>query len=120
MKVKKIGNKLIDKIRGTTVNQYIKICVECGSTKISISEKTVNCKDCGVSHKRKNIIPNLKFRPSDLVRIIDSGKNSELVYKIEKINQDSEGVIHYVLKSKSSKITLFYHENSESHLEKSL
>ncbi len=119
MKVKKIGNKLIDKIRGTTVNQYIKICVECGSTRISISEKTVNCKECGMSHRRKNIIPHLKFQPSDLVRIIDSSKNSELVYKIEKVNQDSEGVIHYILKSKSSKITLFYHENSDSHLEKS-
>ena len=119
MKLKKIGNKWIDKIRGSTVNQHIKICVDCGSTKISISEKMIKCKDCGISRRRKNTITNLKFQPGDMVRIVDSEKGTKLVYKIEKINQDHEGTIHYMLKSKSSPITLFYHENSESYLEKS-
>ena len=117
MKGKKISNKWLSKIRNSPVDTKIKICVDCGSTKISITEKTITCKDCGTSHKRKEFA-HFKFQPGDLVRIIDSDKGANLIYKIEKINQDAEGVIHYILKSKSSPITLFYNENSDSHLEK--
>lgn len=117
MKGKKIGTNWISKLRGTPVNTKIKICIDCGSTKISINEKIIKCKSCGASHKRKEITHH-KFQPGDLVKIIDTDKGANLIYKIEKINQDGDGTVHYVLKSKSSPITLFYNENSESHLEK--
>ena len=117
MKGKKISNYWMSKLRGTPVNTKIKICIDCGSTKISINENVIKCKNCGTTHKRKEL-SNFKFQPGDLVRIIDSDKGADLIYKIEKINQDSDGTIHYILKSKSSPITLFYSENSESHLEK--
>ena len=113
-KIEKIWNS---KMRGTPVNTKIKICIDCGSTKISITEKLIKCKNCGASHKRKEF-SHYKFQPGDLVRIIDADKGANLIYKIEKINQDYDGTIHYILKSKSNPITLFYTENMGSHLEK--
>ena len=114
---KKIGTHWTGRLRGVSVNTRIKICIDCGSTKISIDEKAIKCKNCGASHKRREI-SSFKFQPGDMVRIIDSDRGANLIYKIEKINQDADGRIHYILKSKSSPITLFYTENSESHLEK--
>lgn len=108
----------MNRLRGDSpVNTRIKICIDCGSARISITEKSVKCKSCGASHRRKETY-GLKFQPGDLVRIIDSDKGADMVYKIERIRQDPEGVAHYVLKSKSSPITIFYNENSESGLEK--
>ena len=117
MNTKKFGKNWISKLRGRPVNTKIKICIDCGSTKISINEKIIKCKTCGASHKRKEF-SHFKFQPGDLVRIIDSDKGANLIYKIEKINQDLDGTIHYILKTKSNPITLFYTENKDSYLEK--
>lgn len=117
MKRKKIRNYWLGKLGSTPVNTRIKICIDCGSAKISINEKTVKCKNCGQSHKRVEAF-SFRFKPGDLVRITDPDKGNDLIYKIEKINQDPDGATHYVLKSKSSPITLFYSTSSESDLEK--
>lgn len=118
MKQKKIHHKLLNKIRGEAVHKEIKICVDCGSTKISINGKHIACKECGSSHRFAKEHISFKFHPGDLVQIIDSDKGASIIYKIAKISKDSDGIIHYTLKSKSSPITLFYHENSDSFLEK--
>ena len=71
MERKKISNYWKSRLRGTPVNTKIKICIDCGSTKISVSEKIIKCKNCGITHKRKEIT-HYKFQPGDLVKIIDS------------------------------------------------
>lgn len=100
---------------GTPVNTRIRICVDCGSARISISESDVRCKSCGARHRRRDV-SHLKFKPGDLVRIIDAGKDTGPTYKIEKVSQYSGG-IRYILRSKSSRITLSYIEGPESRLE---
>ncbi len=117
MKRKKIDVHWLNRLRGTPVNTKIRICIDCGDAKISITEKTITCKNCGTTHKRKEF-SNFEFQPGDRVRIADSDRGANLIYKIQKLRQDSDGVMHYILKSKSSPITLFYHENPESHLER--
>jgi len=58
-----------------------------------------------------------KFKNGDLVRIMDSEKDSNLTYTIKKIKKSKEGTILYLLKSEISRITLLYYENDESYLE---
>lgn len=57
------------------------------------------------------------FTKDDLVSIIDSKKNSDIIYKIKKM-KNHDGTNLYPLKSESSKILLLYYESNDSYLEK--
>ena len=58
------------------------------------------------------------FKKGDLVRLIDSEKNSDIIFKIKKMKKSHDGTKLYLLKSTSSKISLLYYESSDSYLEK--
>ena len=57
------------------------------------------------------------FKPGENVKIIDSEKDSNLIYNIKKIKKSKDGTTLYLLKSESSPITLLYYENKNSHLQ---
>ena len=114
--VKNIGKNL--KSGKRKINPKIRICLECGSTLTAVNHKKITCGNCGKS-KRFDNKPRISiFKKGDTVKIIDSEKNANLLYKIKKIKKSQEGTIQYLLKSKSSNISLLYHESDESHLEK--
>ena len=102
---------------GKKVNTKVKICVECGSIRTTISKKGIACTDCGAMKKFNNKATP-RFKKGDIVRIFEDGKDSELIYEIKKLKKASDGAQLYLLKSEKSKITLLYHESEESHLEK--
>ncbi len=104
------------RLRSAPVNTGIKICIDCGGAEISITEKSIKCKGCGAVHRRRWAL-NAKFQPGDLVRMVGADAGPDITYKIERISQDGDA-IHYILRSKSSPITLFYTEGPQSRLEK--
>jgi hypothetical protein len=55
------------------------------------------------------------FKPGDTVKIVDSKKDSNLVYTILEIKKSEDGTRLYLLKSNNSP-TLLYYENERSHL----
>ncbi len=114
----KIKNKMLSGLGRKTVKTGIRICVECGSTLISMEKNKISCKDCGSQRRFKNELFKSKFKTGDAVRIIDSENNSKLIFKIKKVKKSYDGLIYYLLKSESSDIALLYHENEESYLEK--
>ena len=72
-----------------------------------------------LSHfKHGIVIHEIGFKKGDLVRIIDSEKNSDIIYKIKKMKKSHDGTKLYLLKSTSSKILLLYYEDPFSYLEK--
>lgn len=96
----------------------VQICVDCGSTRTDINSKSITCRDCGIVRHFGNIPHESGFTKDDLVRIIDSKKNSDIIYKIKKMKKSRDGTKLYLLKSESSKILLLYYESTYSHLEK--
>lgn len=58
------------------------------------------------------------YKPGDKVQIIDSEKNSNLIYSIKKIKKSKDGTTLFLLKSDSSSITLLYYESEVSHIVK--
>ena len=101
----------------TSAGSKIKICDDCKSAEISITEDAILCKRCGAIYAREGI-PRLRFQPGDMVRVVDSGREPSMVYKIEKINQGPDGMMHYIMKCDSTPIILMYDEGSEHILEK--
>ena len=101
-----------------TVVSNVRICVDCGSTRTDINYKSITCRDCGTV-RHFDVTPHKPdFEKGDLVRIIDSEKNSDIIYKIKKTKKSHDGTKMYLLKSKSSKISLLYYESTDSYLEK--
>jgi len=70
-----------------------------------------------LSHFKHNA-HEIGFKKGDLVRIIDSEKNSYIIYKIKKMKKSHDGIKLYLLKSTSSKISVLYYESPYSYLEK--
>ena len=112
-----MGIKISLKKDRKPVNTKVRICVECGSIRTALNNKGITCLDCGVE-KKFNDQSKPKFQKGDLVRILEVGKDSELIYKIKKLKKSADGTQLYLLKSDKSKITLLYNESEESHLEK--
>jgi len=96
----------------------VRICVDCGSTRTDINYKSITCRDCGTVRHFDDNPHKAGFEKGDLVRIIDSEKNSDIIYKIKKTKKSHDGTKMYLLKSKSSKISLLYYESTNSYLEK--
>lgn len=87
------------------------------------------CKECGAVYGRADM-PELRFRPGDVVRIVDAdgepeggggaGEDGgeEKVYTVSKINQADDGTMRYMLRSASSAIMIDYVEGPETYLER--
>jgi len=101
-----------------TVVSNVRICVDCGSTITDINYKSITCRDCGTVRHFDDTPHKPGFEKGDLVRIIDSEKNLDIIYKIKKTKKSHNGTKMYLLKSKSSKTLLLYYESTNSYLEK--
>lgn len=112
-----MGIKISLKKDRNPINTNVRICVECGSINTAINNKGVKCLDCGAGKKFKDQKKPI-YKKGDKVRILYDGKDSERIYKIKKLKKSKDGNQLYLLKSDESKITLLYHEDEESHLEK--
>ena len=115
--------KITDKVaksfgKGKSINSKIRICVECGSLLVSIDEKKIFCRECGSTKKFQDGMYGSQFNIGDYVKIIDSSKNHNIIYKISKIKKSKEGIIQFLLKSESAEINLLYNESKDSILEK--
>ena len=114
-----IIHKIKENLTGSTLDPRLLICVECGSDQIVIEGNKFFCNNCGIKkHFKKHSHKTVYFKPGDLVRILEPGKSSDIVYKIRKIKKSQDGDTIYLLKSDQSDITLLYHENLNSHLER--
>ena len=100
------------------VQPNVRICVDCGSTMTDINDKRITCRDCGSVRHFDDTPHKPGFEKGDLVRIIDSEKNSDIIYKIKKTKKSHDGTKMYLLKSEPSKISLLYYESPDSYLEK--
>ena len=96
----------------------VRICVDCGSTRTDINYKSITCRDCGTVRYFGDTPHKPGFEKGDLVRIIDSEKNSDIIYKIKKTKKSHDGTKMYLLKSKSRGGLVLYHESTDSYLEK--
>jgi len=105
------------KKKDRSINTRVRICVECGSMRVSLTEKSIKCLDCGKKKSFKKILALSAFKKGDHVKIIDV-ENSNTIYKIKKMKQSEEGTPLYLLKSDSSNISLLFYESADSHLEK--
>jgi DNA-directed RNA polymerase subunit RPC12/RpoP len=114
-----IIHKIKKSLRSTALDPRLLICVECGSDQIVIKGNTFFCNNCGTKrHFKKQSHKAIFFKSGDLVKIVESGKPSDIVYKIRKMKKSQDGDTLYLLKSDNSDITLLYHESLNSHLER--
>jgi len=100
------------------VQPSVRICFDCGSSRTDIDSHSITCRDCGIVRGFNKNAHEINFKKDDLVRIIDSEKNSDIIYKIKKMKKAHDGTKLYLLKSTPRKISLLYYESSYSHLEK--
>ncbi|MCH7940782.1 MAG: hypothetical protein IH842_02280 [Thaumarchaeota archaeon] len=113
--------RLIDSLknrytRDNYVDPRVRICVECGSMTTEVYGKYVVCKECKVIRHFK--IKPSRFHPRDFVRIVEDGKDSEIIYRIKKIKKSNEGAILYVLKPESIDKEILYYEAKDAHLQR--
>jgi hypothetical protein len=57
------------------------------------------------------------FKAGEVVRIVDSEKNTTLVYTIKKLKKSHDGTILYLLETTSSPIKILFYQSKKSHLE---
>ncbi len=105
------------KKKDRSINDKVRICVECGSIRVVMNEKNIECLDCGIKRIFKNPLVLSSFKKGDMVKIIDI-EYSNTVYKIKKMKKSEDGTTLYLLKSDDSSISLLYYESEDSHLEK--
>lgn len=98
------------------VDRRIRFCVECGSTRVEVYGNYLACSECKAVRHFK--VKPAHFVPGDFVRIVENGKNPDVIYKIVKIKKSHQGMISYILKRESSKTEIPYYEGDSSHLEK--
>lgn len=106
------------------VNMGIRICIGCGSPSMSIGEKSMRCLSCGAGYGRAKM-PALRFRPGDLVRIVDGDEDEaerhgewDTVYTVERLSQAGDGSMSYLLSSGADPLMIYYSEGPESRLER--
>lgn len=106
------------------VNTGVRICIGCGSSRISITGESMRCRECGAGYERADM-PKLRFRPGDIVRVVNGEdaeephmEDGEAVYTVKKINQDDGGAMRYLLESASSPIMIDYVEGPATYLER--
>ena len=58
------------------------------------------------------------FNEGDKVRIVDSGKKSNEIYVIKKIETSKNDIAVYLLKSESSNDHILFYDSETTHLEK--
>ncbi len=102
--------------RDNYVDPRVRICVECGSMTTEVYGKYVVCRECKVIRHFK--IKPSRFHPRDFVRIVEDGKDSEIIYRIKKIKKSNEGAILYVLKPESNDKEILYYEAKDAHLQR--
>ena len=98
------------------VDPRVRICVECGSISTDVYGKYVVCRECKVIRHFK--VKSSRFHPGDLVRIVEDGKDSEIIYRIKKIKRSNEGTVLYVLKSEANRKEVLYYEGKDAHLQR--
>ena len=106
------------------VNMGVRICIECGSARMSIGERDMRCLSCGSEYGRARM-PALRFRPGDLVRIVDADEDGaagggewDTLYTVESIGQADNGAVSYTLSAENDPIMICYSEGPESCLER--
>ena len=102
--------------RDHNVDPRVRICVECGSMNTVVEGKFVVCRECKVIRHFK--IKLSIFHPGDLVRIVEYGKDSGIIYKIKKMNKSNEGTVLYVLKPESHGKEVLYYQGKDAHLQR--
>jgi len=45
----KIKSELVKKLQRKTVNQSVRICIDCGSRLVFLDETKISCKECGTT-----------------------------------------------------------------------
>ncbi len=102
--------------RDKYVDPRVRICVKCGSMATEVYGKYVVCRECKVIRHFK--IKPSRFHIGDLVRIVEKGKDSEIIYRIKKIKKSNEGAVLYVLKPESDRKEILYYEGKDAHLQR--
>jgi len=102
--------------RDNYVDPRVRICVACGSMKTEVYGKYVVCRECKA--KRHFKIKLSRFHPGDIVRIVEDGKDSKIIYRIKKMNKSNEGTILYVLKPESNGKEVLYYQGKDAHLQR--
>ena len=102
--------------RDNYVDPRVRICVECGSITVEVYGKYVVCRECKVIRHFK--IKSSRFHPGDLVRIVENGKDSEIIYRIKKIKKSNEGAVLYILKPESNDKEILYYEAKDAHFQR--
>ena len=110
-KIKSLKDRYVKK---KYVDPKIRICVECGSSRLSSYGKYISCKDCGIIRHFK--VKTTRFSPGECIRILES--NSDIIYRIKKIKKSKEGTILYVLRSLEDNSELLYYEGVDSKIQK--
>ncbi len=98
------------------VDPRVRICVECGGMNTEVDGKYVVCRECKVIKHFK--IKLSSFHPGDLIRIVENGKDSEIIYRIRKIKESNEGIVLYVLKRESNDKEILYYQGKDAHLQR--
>ena len=115
----KIIGKVTKKLKSSSIDPRLIICVECGSDQVAIQENKLICSNCGIKRKFKKLSHKpVDFAQGELVKIIESGKPSEQTYEIRKVKRTDNGKLAYLLKSDVSDITLLFQETLTSYLKK--
>lgn len=102
--------------RDNYVDPRVRICVECGGMNTKVDGKYVVCRECKVIKHFK--IKLSSFHPGDLIRIVENGKDSEIIYRIRKIKESNEGIVLYVLKRESNDKEILYYQGNDAHLQR--
>ncbi len=98
------------------VDPRVSNCVECGGMNTEVHGTYVVCRECKVT-KRFQIKPS-SFHPGDLIRIVENGKDSEIIYRIKKIKKSNEEMFLYVLKRESNDKEILYYQGKDAHLQR--
>ncbi|KAG2474499.1 MAG: hypothetical protein NPMRTH4_380005 [Nitrosopumilales archaeon] len=98
------------------VDPGVRICVECGSMNTTVYGKYMVCRECKAIRHFK--IKLSRFHPGDLVRIVEGGKDSEIIYKIKKMNKSYEGTVLYILKPESIGKEVLFYQGKDAHLQR--
>jgi len=102
--------------RDNYVDPSVRICVACGSINTEVYGKYVVCRECKVIKHFK--IKLSRFHPGDLIRIVEDGKDPEIIYRIKKMNKSNEGTVIYILKPESNGKEVLFYQGKDANLQR--